>query len=128
MVLEKRRLGQMYHAKESPNALQVPSLNQNSDKVKVSVNQDFHNNLDIGGNNPQTYGHTLAERQVLTWTHVAATIDRVFFVLFSLTILISTCVLLPYIVIKGNNYTVPTDWPTVLGCFNMSVIDLYAEG
>ena len=124
MFLEKRRIGPMpCYRKESPGALQVPSLNQNSDKVKTSVNQDFYNNLDIDGNNPETYDHTAAERQVVTWTHVAATIDRVFFVLFSLTILISTCVLLPYIVIKGNNYTVPTEWPTVLGCFNMSVTD-----
>ena len=119
--LEKR--GRSSSAKVSPDPLNMkgPCLEKKPDKAIALVDHDFRNDRDLDNNNHQKYDDLEPVCQkVLTWIDVAATLDRLFFYLFSLIILISTCVLLPYIALNGDSYTIPTRWPTALGCFNVS--------
>ena len=55
----------------------------------------------------------------MSWVQVAAAVDRVFFVTFSLVIVVCTALFLPYIVVNGGSYNTPSS-PTFLGCFNMT--------
>ena len=116
--LEKR--GRSSSSKVSPDPVKGPSyLEEKCDKV----DHDLHNDHDLDNNCHQVYEDLEPVHQkVLAWTDVAATLDRLFFYLFSLIILTSTSVL-PYIAINGDTYTIPTRWPTALGCFNVSDFD-----
>ena len=57
------------------------------------------------------------ESTLVTWPYVAETLDRFIFIIFSFSIIISTCSLFPYLIIAGSYETVEDDKTN--GCLDL---------